>query len=80
MAALDVLREQVQARRDLPRPAVRRALREAAGISRQALAASIDVSRESIRHWETGTVEPRGENLRLYLAALAVLQEGASAR
>jgi len=74
-AVLEQLREDLRARRSLPPPEMRRALREAAGVSRHRLGTTLNVSRETIRLWETGDREPSGRNLRRYLAALELLAE-----
>lgn len=60
---------------DLPEPAERRSLREAAGVSQQELADALGVTRAAISHWETGTRSPRGELRRRYVSAIRVLQE-----
>jgi DNA-binding transcriptional regulator YiaG len=71
---LNALKEQVRARRALPPPHARRALRVAAGVSLETLAASIGVSRECVRLWELGAAEPSEKNLVRYLEALRVLR------
>lgn len=73
MTMLEVLRERVNARRALPPPRVRRALRRAAGVSLEALAESLGVSRETVRLWELGAHEPYERNLTAYLEALEIL-------
>jgi len=69
----DTLTELVRLRRQLPAPPMRRAIRQAAGISEATLAKSIGVSRSAISQWEAGSRFPHGENLRKYVAALAEL-------
>ena len=77
MISFNVLREQVEARQALPPPPMRRAIRQAAGVSLDDLAASLGVSREAVRMWEIGRHEPYPQNLSRYLKALGVLRESA---
>lgn len=61
---------------DLPSPAQRRALREAAGLSQQELADIVGVTRQAVSHWETGARNiPRGKLLDRYVEALNALRE-----
>jgi len=53
----------------LPRPAVRREIREAAGIPQSRIAEELGVHVLTVHRWEAGTREPRGE-LRLDYARL----------
>ena len=53
----------------LPRPQVRREIREAAGIPQARLAEELGVHVLTVHRWEAGTREPRGE-LRLGYARL----------
>jgi transcriptional regulator with XRE-family HTH domain len=76
MTALQLLRERVEARRALPPPRLRRALRQSAGISLETLAESLGVSRETVRLWETGAHEPYERNLAAYVEALEILAGG----
>lgn len=64
----------VRLHRDLPPPQLRRALREAAGLSQQELADAVDCSRAAIGYYETGARTPRGDLLVRYVAALKALQ------
>jgi transcriptional regulator with XRE-family HTH domain len=73
MEATTTLREELAARRDLPPPAERRALREAAGISLETVAREIGVTRQAVGHWEAGDRRPRGANLRRYVEVLRIL-------
>ena len=60
---------------------MRRALREAAGVSLRDVAEVCDVSRECVRLWELGLRDPSGSNLSAYLKVLEILQmEGRDAR
>jgi len=47
-------------------PAVARAVREAAGVSQQDVAAELGVHRVTIGRWESGRRRPTGEQLRRY--------------
>ena len=71
------LEAHLAARRELPDPHVRRALRKAAGVSLEQIGRECGVSRQAVALWESGTVEPRGRNLRAYLEVLRLLREPA---
>ncbi|MFI6530176.1 telomere-associated protein Tap [Streptomyces uncialis] len=73
--AVDALLEQV-AQDDLPDPAERKRLREAAGLSQAQIATALDARREAVGNWETGRTEPRPPKR----AAYARLLEGLAAR
>jgi DNA-binding transcriptional regulator YiaG len=64
-------------RRDLPPPAMRRALREAAQLSQQDVADGLrhPVSREAVSSWEAGTRHPSSEHLADYVELLGELRE-----
>ncbi|UKL07441.1 telomere-associated protein Tap [Streptomyces sp. NBU3104] len=74
-SAVDALLEQV-AQGDLPVPAERKRLREAAGLSQAQIATALDARREAVGNWETGKTEPRPPKR----AAYARLLEGLAAR
>ncbi|MGW7467870.1 telomere-associated protein Tap [Streptomyces xantholiticus] len=74
-SAVDALLEQV-AQDDLPEPAERRRLREAAGLSQAQIAKALDARREAVGNWEAGRTEPRPPKR----AAYARLLEGLAAR
>lgn len=74
-SAVDALLEQV-AQDDLPAPAERRRLREAAGLSQAQIATALNARREAVGNWETGKTEPRPPKR----AAYARLLEGLAAR
>ncbi|MGW6247901.1 telomere-associated protein Tap [Streptomyces roseolus] len=74
-SAVDALLEQV-AQDDLPLPAERKRLREAAGLSQAQIAKALDARREAVGNWETGKTEPRPPKR----AAYARLLEGLAAR
>jgi transcriptional regulator with XRE-family HTH domain len=73
--AVDALLEQV-AQDDLPDPAERKRLREAAGLSQAQIAAALNARREAVGNWEAGRTEPRPPKR----AAYARLLEGLAAR
>ena len=75
MNEFELLRQEVRDRHGLPAPAVRRALRRAAGVTLATLASSVGVSREAVRLWELGAVEPLRENASRYRQALQILRD-----
>ncbi|PNG94738.1 telomere-associated protein Tap [Streptomyces malaysiensis] len=74
-SAVDALLEQV-AQDDLPPPAERKRLREAAGLSQAEIARALDIRREAVGNWESGKTEPRQPKR----AAYARLLKGLAAR
>ncbi|GGQ34212.1 telomere-associated protein Tap [Streptomyces roseolilacinus] len=74
-SAVDALLEQV-AQDDLPVPAERKRLREAAGLSQAQIAKALNARREAVGNWESGKTEPRPPKR----AAYARLLEGLAAR
>lgn len=74
-SAVDALLERV-AQDDLPDPAERKRLREAAGLSQAQIAAALDARREAVGNWEAGRTEPRAPKR----AAYARLLEGLAVR
>ncbi|MFH8927131.1 telomere-associated protein Tap [Streptomyces pristinaespiralis] len=73
--AVDALLEEV-AQDDLPSPAERKRLREAAGLSQAQIASALNARREAVGNWEAGRTEPRPPKR----AAYARLLEGLAAR
>jgi DNA-binding XRE family transcriptional regulator len=73
------LKDELRARRELPGPDRRRELRKAAGVTLDALAREVGVTRQCIGHWEAGRRYPRSPGLQRYVAALRLLQEEARA-
>ena len=67
------LLQRVRDQRDLPKPAIRRAIREAAGLSRAAVAAELGVTRQAVDNWERGLRTPRPPHLHKYAALLRAL-------
>jgi DNA-binding transcriptional regulator YiaG len=76
--SLAPLTAKLQARRELPSPAARRALRTAAGVSQEDVARAIGVTRQCISWWEAGGRTPSGENLTRYVAALDEIKRAVS--
>lgn len=74
MATIETLTTQVRVRRALPEPAVRRAIRRAAGVSLADVADVLGVTRQAVSMWELGERTPRGPLLHAYLDALRALQ------
>ena len=68
----------VRARGALPTPALRRAIREAAGVSQGQIAREVGVHRMTVCRWESGTSTPAGKHLHAYAAILRDLQEATS--
>lgn len=81
MSTIEALSEQARAHRDLPPPAVRRSIRESAGLSQDDLARVFDppIHRETVSRWEAGERTPRGKRLVQYVAILRRLQRIAAA-
>jgi len=68
--SLDELLAHSRFRRTLPDPALRRLLRERAGLSQDDVASVLGVSRPAITRWETGKRTPRGPLLTQYVELL----------
>ena len=80
---VDELLREARSRRSLPDPPIRRLLRERVGVSQEAVAQMLDVSRPTVTRWESGRRTPRGALLRGYadlLERLADQRQGASPR
>jgi HTH-type transcriptional regulator/antitoxin MqsA len=61
---------EAQARRSLPEPALRRLVRERAGLTQQDVALAIGVSRPTVSRYEAGQRTPRRDHLHDYLTLL----------
>lgn len=68
-SAVDALLEQV-AQDDLPPPAERKRLREAAGLSQTQVAKATGTRREAVGNWESGRTEPRPPQRAAYARLL----------
>jgi transcriptional regulator with XRE-family HTH domain len=71
------LQQRLKAQRELPDPATRRALRLAAGLSMESVAAELGVTRQAVMTWERGTRYPRPQYLVAYVTLLRRLGEAA---
>lgn len=67
---MDDLFHQVKQRKRLPPPAARRFIRESAGVSQDAVAREVGVTRAAVARWELDNRTPRGPNLNRYLDVL----------
>lgn len=74
MSNTAALIERIRARRGLPEPVTRRAIRQRAGVSQGDIARAIGVTRQAVGRWEDGTATPRGEHLALYLELLRAME------
>jgi DNA-binding XRE family transcriptional regulator len=68
--------DEVRARK-LPPLKTRLAIRERAGVSQIRMATELGVHRTTFIRWESGAIEPRGENRQRYARLLADLQQAA---
>lgn len=75
MLNLEALNRKTEALRGLPSPAMRRAIREAAGASQEDVGQAVGVHRETVSRWERGLRRPRGEQLVSYVELLDRLRE-----
>lgn len=73
-SAVDALLEEVT-QDDLPVPAERRRLREAAGLSQEQIARALKARREAVGNWESGRTEPRPPKRAAYARLLERLAE-----
>ena len=67
---LETLLSRGRMRRQLPPPAVRKMLRERAGLSQAAVAGALGIQRPTLTRWELGRRTPRGPMLEAYSALL----------
>ncbi|MYT26152.1 helix-turn-helix domain-containing protein, partial [Streptomyces sp. SID7760] len=63
----------------LPSPKERRRLREAAGLSYEAVATAVGVRANTVRSWESARTSPRGRKREAYAALLRSLAAEAEA-
>lgn len=75
---MSALIEEVRTRRRLPPPPMRRAIRQAAGVSQRQVAEELGVDRVTVARWELGTRNPQSRFLGAYLALLDGLRDSAS--
>jgi transcriptional regulator with XRE-family HTH domain len=76
MTSTQVMLRKAARHRGLPAPALRRAIRQDAGLSQQDIAEVVGVTRESVSRWETGNRRPVGGHLEAYAELLRKLQKG----
>lgn len=67
------LQERLRARRELPPPEARKAIRVAAGARLEDIADALGCSRQAVAHWEAGERFPRDRWLRAYNELLRAL-------
>jgi transcriptional regulator with XRE-family HTH domain len=70
MDVLEELLRDARARRSLPDPAVRRLLRERAGLTQDQLANVLGVGRVAVTRYESGLRTPRGDTCVKYALLL----------
>lgn len=68
------LAQKVRAKRELPPPEERRAIRIAAGVSQEDIAKELGLSRAAISRWETDKRTPQDEHLLGYVKILRTLR------
>ena len=68
----------VRERRELPPPALRRALREAATVSLEEVGEQLGVSRQTVSRWERGERFPRPQHLVAYAELLRSFRQETS--
>lgn len=77
-ATIEGLAERARLRQTLPPARVRRAIREAAGVTQAEAAEALEVSRHTFIHWERGTRQPRREAAERYARLLQALKAGSA--
>jgi transcriptional regulator with XRE-family HTH domain len=75
MDAIDQLLTEARHRDSLPPAAVRRVLRQRAGLTQRELAGVLGVGRSAVTRYESGTREPRGVVRLAYIDVLERLIE-----
>ena len=75
MSIRDEVLAAVEAKKTMPSPEERRALRETGGLSVAELARILGVPGPTLSRWELGSMAPRGVNLACYREALDALTE-----
>ena len=73
MDLLSQFLEQARQRRSLPPPAVRRVLREQAGLSQHDVALALGIDRATVSRYESGQRAPRRRLVARYISLLARL-------
>ena len=75
---LDELLDRKTSRHRLPRPALRKLLREQSGLTQAEIAALVGVRASAVSRWESGARTPRADVLDRYVAILEQLREVAA--
>ena len=75
---MSALVEEIRAAKRLPSPAMARAIRLAADVSQERIAAELGVHRVTVARWEAGARRPRGQHRAAYAELLRQLQESTS--
>jgi DNA-binding transcriptional regulator YiaG len=73
----EAMTKKLHARRALPPPAQRRAIRQAAGASQADLAGALGVTQETVSRWERGERSPSGVLVSEYVELLRLLSREA---
>ena len=73
--AAQLTAERRAARNRLPAAHDRRAIREAAGVTRKVVADQLELTETAVWRWETGVSDPSNRYLFAYLAVLDELRE-----
>ena len=76
---MSALLEEVRSRRRLPPPALRKAIREAAGVSQRRVAEDLGVDRVTVARWESGSRNPQSRFVEPYLTLLEGLRSESGA-
>jgi DNA-binding transcriptional regulator YiaG len=74
----DDLIAKVRARKNLPTPVMRRAIRVEANASLRAIAEAVGVTPQAVAFWEQGQRTPRGDDLVRYVEVLSSLEREGS--
>jgi transcriptional regulator with XRE-family HTH domain len=75
MSALEQVLDEARVRRSLPDPAIRRLLRERAGLTQAEVARALGVTKTAVVRWEAGARVPRLRVRTEYVALLERLAE-----
>lgn len=67
--------EEVRHARQLPSPAIARAIRQSAGVSQERMAAEVGVHRVTLARWEKGIRRPRGTSGVRYATLIEQLRQ-----
>jgi transcriptional regulator with XRE-family HTH domain len=79
MSIIEELLDEARVRQSIPPVALRRLLRERAGLTQAELARAVGVDRATVSRWEAGIRSPRGGSRAAYGAVLQRLGDEALA-